>query len=233
MCVFDLTSNTLFGVGSLFNNLTPQDFYIHLKSNVAVGFLANAELSNNQYAKILNKLLESAIALGPIENDFDPDLPKDCSTTWITDGMPTASPNTGAPTPSLDDDGGCPETATDQFVYKMRKNKIPTLRTCLWLLDKTNKSTICKKKVDYTDDYGPPQDICPITCDSCGACYENKSTKYSHKRKKNGNTIYKTCNWLKWATWKNRKKICNQKDSYGGYPIPSQACPVTCGAVGC
>lgn len=124
------------------------DFYVHLKSGVAVGYLANGEIGNLG-GNLIKKLLESANALGSIENDFDPDKPKDCSPTWAADDTPTASPNTnpGSETPtSSPDNGSCNENSEDEFLYGLKNGKVPILETCAWLSKKANKGNICKKK---------------------------------------------------------------------------------------
>lgn len=88
------------------------DFYLDFKSNVAVGFLANGELSANESKAIKDKLHETAKLLGPIENEFNPSVPeKRCSTTWKNLGdtptTPVSPPVVSNPSPSSpsNDDG--------------------------------------------------------------------------------------------------------------------------------
>merc|ERR1712066_770148 len=103
------------------------DFYIHFQSNVGVGFLANGELNNGEYRNIQKKLMETAKTIGPIDNDFDPDDPKDCSTTWKDkDTEPTPSP------PPCKD-------KKSKFYTGRRKNGKKEKKKCKWLKNKTKR----------------------------------------------------------------------------------------------
>ena len=68
------------------------DFFIHLEKNVAIGYWANGELTPNQSEQIFQKLLETAITIGAIDNEYSPsNNPKECSTTVTADDLPSQS----------------------------------------------------------------------------------------------------------------------------------------------
>lgn len=61
------------------------EFYINLKNNVGVAYLANGELSYKEHESIKDELMSTAKKIGPIDNDFDSSNPKPCTTTLSID----------------------------------------------------------------------------------------------------------------------------------------------------
>jgi len=136
---------------------------------------------------------------------------------------PTKHP-TVAPTVSTCVDG------SEIFFFKLNKKKKPVKKACLWLAKNKNKAKFCSQKVDYYDNFGPPQDVCQKTCVSCGACFENSNSKWVFSmKKKTGKVVLKTCGWLAGQSMKKKKKYCKKRKLLsGGYDKPKITCPVTC-----
>ena len=114
-------------------------------------------------------------------------------------------------------------------------------KKCSWLKkqNERRRTKFCSERTAYQVNaagkiFPPPQVACPITCENyCDPCFENPNTLYSHIKKANGKEIFKTCSNLSGKTQDQINKICSRTNSYSGYPIPSVACPVTCGESGC
>jgi len=149
----------------------------------------------------------------------------------VTTSPATTGPPTASPTPEEE----CTETEGDRYFFGLKSNKKPKLRSCRSLEELTKKARkkICSTKVVYYGKYSPPQDTCPITCDSCKPCYENENSKFFYKlKKKKEKPVFKTCGWL--AKNKNTQKHCKKKKaSYEGYGPPSRHCPMTCSTGSC
>ena len=231
-----------------------------MDSDVAVGFSVNGELKDVQYNQIRSRLIQSAKAIGAIDNDFDPDNGRQCVTTWSseespnpTTPSPTPSSNEPYPTPSPtlsptpsssdvdDDDDGC-EDSTANFLMNYNKNTDTiVLKDCSFLATKSQSfiEKKCKYKVNYLEDpnnddivYRPPQIMCAFTCGACGKCFQNMKTKFLHYKRGNGKEITKRCGWLKNQSTEKKNKLCD-KDLNGLYPSALEACPIICGKVGC
>jgi len=136
-----------------------------------------------------------------------------------------------APAPTAEDE--CTEDEDDNFLLRKENGNMNAVsRDCGWLASRNNKGKICRSKVDYSGGLGPPQNVCPITCSSCGPCFENGKTKFLKKIRKSGKPVFKTCSWLKRQA--NRDELCDElTSSYEGYGPPSEACHETCGVDGC
>jgi len=127
----------------------------------------------------------------------------------------------------------CSENGKERFYFITNKKGKHVYKTCKWLSKRTmNKAKkICNSKVDYHDGFGPPQDICVKTCNSCDSCFENKKSKFFLRLNTNGKPLYKTCGWL--ASRQNTANVCTKTKSYKGYGPPGNACPKTCRVGSC
>ena len=150
---------------------------------------------------------------------------------------PTKSPTTLSPTQSPID---CPEDNDSKSFFFKYDNSLPIIKTCMWLKDMGPgwKTNICKHQTRYYKEsgqtYKPAQIACTHTCGTnCDPCFENEKTMYSHNKKQGGRVILRTCQSLSRKKEKNIKKICEREKSYKGYPIPFEACPVTCKRKNC
>jgi len=157
-------------------------------------------------------------------------------TTPPTTLAPTMSPNVAeTKTPTMKPTDECTEKKFVKWFLKLHKKKgTPILKTCKYLagLSWKKKKEICESKVDYEGNYGPPQDHCQKSCNSCRPCYENVNSKFVFKLKTN-KLILKTCDWLSGKTTKSKKKVCKKDIESGGYGTPSVLCPVTCSVGKC
>ena len=95
-----------------------------------------------------------------------------CNGNWCTSGgAPT--PTTNAPTdaPSLSPVTPCSEDPTDEFFLRFNKGDVnaPVYKDCEWLSTRTPDKIekLCTKKTASHNGYGPPKDICPVTCGTC------------------------------------------------------------------
>lgn len=166
----------------------------------------------------------------PAPTPTSPSAPTAAPTNAPTSpSAPTANP-TNAPTKAPTD---CSETGSDKFLWKVKKNGQAATRTCTFLSNKTNKVNLCKKKVAYSGNYKPPQIVCQVTCDSCSECYENKKTKFFRMKKKNGKSVYKTCNWLSKKKDTLITNLCTRNKTDGLYPGAADACPQVCSVGSC
>jgi len=55
------------------------------------------------------------------------------------------------------------EHKKSKFFMKEKQNKIIS-KTCKWLATSKDKNKICKKNTDSKGGYGPPRQVCPMTC---------------------------------------------------------------------
>ena len=177
-------------------------------------------------------------------NIVDTPLPTPSPTTPFPTPSPTTtlpSPTTPFPTPSPTPAPStpCVEDPDDKFFFKLTKDGVYKKKKCSWLVKQEKKEKHCKKKTKYhTNDSGkifpPPQIVCPITCENyCDPCFENAKTLYSHNQWENGTGVSKTCKELSEKSQDKINEICSRTESYEGYPIPSIACPMTCGVSEC
>ena len=150
---------------------------------------------------------------------------------------PTSQPTVPSPTP----EAPCIEDSDAKFFFRKYEGKYEK-KTCSWLQKQVPQDIkkYCKNKTKYhTNDSGkktfpPPQVACPITCENyCDPCYENPKTLYSHNQKDDGTLIFKKCKELSGKSIDKINDICSRSESYEGYPIPSNACPITCGKSEC
>ena len=141
-----------------------------------------------------------------------------------------------------DDDNDICEDFSSKFFLKYNWNTdVIVIKNCDFLASKSLSyiEKKCKNKVNYYQDpkndnilYRPAQITCPLTCGSCGKCYQNLKTKFLHYKRGNGKEIIKRCSWLKNQNAEKKNKICN-RGLNGLYPSALAACPVICGKVGC
>jgi hypothetical protein len=139
---------------------------------------------------------------------------------------PSDSPST-APTSCSDDEDG-------EFLLKVKKGR-PKTQSCDWLNDKNKKTRmkICKNKLKMTKTISCAQYVCPVSCDSCSACYENKKSKFAVILKKK-KTKLKSCKWLGEKDPAEITKICTDNtESKFLYGPPAEVCPETCSRPGC
>mmetsp|Transcript_5018 Transcript_5018/g.10095 ORF Transcript_5018/g.10095 Transcript_5018/m.10095 type:complete len:163 (-) Transcript_5018:55-543(-) len=121
----------------------------------------------------------------------------------------------------------CTENENDTFLLK-KKKKDETVKTCQWLGSNKKKKKICNKKVDFGNDVGPAYVVCPLTCDSCGPCYENVNAKFFTEML-GVDPQYQTCKSLADKDKSKIKKMCDKyNDSHKGYKPPKEVCPKTC-----
>ena len=126
----------------------------------------------------------------------------------------------------------CDEYDRDRAFMKQYNGTIVD-KSCKWLkrVSDFDKNKYCKKNFSFGD-YGPAQDVCPVTCCVCKEKGENLFLKKADKNEDGFiKIIHKDCNWLKSIPETNRRFHCDKKAaSYlGGYPPAADACPETCG----
>ena len=69
-----------------------------------------------------------------------------------------------------DGEDECKQGKWQKFYFK-RKNGKDIIKNCNWLEKKSEdrKKKICKKKKKSNDEYGPPKDVCFVSCGT-GPC---------------------------------------------------------------
>jgi len=163
------------------------DLYIHLDQNVAVGWMANGELKDKEYAALTKKLDETAMRIGG--GSKAPAVAPGCKTVWMVFGggdggggggnpvtpAPTEKPTkppTEKPTkaPSDDDDYGYDYDYDDDDDCVDEANFAHRGTTCDDIARLSNKGIRkwCKKKTkQHKGDKSRFRDHCPDTCDFC------------------------------------------------------------------
>jgi hypothetical protein len=160
------------------------DFFVNLEKNVAFGYWANGELTINQSDQIFEKLLETAIAIGAIDNEYSSNNPKECSTTFSTDGSPTqpsSTPPTATPVASPVTAPSSSSCADSTIRFRVSINGRNRFRGCSWVETNTNR---CNKPGVSA--------LCPSTCGTCSIC-EDSSTRF--KVMINGRPRSRDCGW--------------------------------------
>jgi len=128
----------------------------------------------------------------------------------------------------------CVQDGTDEFLFRLNPNNgNPVVMNCNELTTRNNASRICKRRVDYSGIYSPPQDICLETCNSCLDCYQNGRSRFFLRLRNDGTVRLHTCNWLMKRSTKQKRRICNRTASNGGYGPARRHCPVICGVGSC
>ena len=128
-------------------------------------------------------------------------------TNLPTVSQPPTIALTNAPTVTPDD---C-VNGSEKFFFKL--NKRNKLKACLWLANNKNKAKICSKKVDYYDNFGPPQDVCQRTCVSCGACFENSNSKWVFSMKKDWESNPKNMLLACRAEYEKEEELLQEKET--------------------
>ena len=150
---------------------------------------------------------------------------------------PTGQPST-SPTPAPQ--AQCIEDPDTMFYLGKDENGAVLINNCAWLEQRRDKEKLCRVETHYhtvghTDTIiPPPQVACPITCENyCDPCFENARTYFFLKKKYDGSPVFRTCNQLSRLVQNDIDRICSRSESYQDYPIPSSACPITCGVSDC
>jgi len=123
------------------------DLYIKLTAGVAVGWLANGELSNKEYETLTGRLMQAAEAIGAATGA--PKAPAGCKAKVL----PLAGTTTTATTNPISL-GTSPPPCTDNASWHQGRW---TKRTCIWV--SKNKKRRCRLT--------GAKNACPITCQSC------------------------------------------------------------------
>ena len=149
---------------------------------------------------------------------------------------PTSQPTVPPPTP----EAPCKEDPDTMGYFGKDIDGVVMIKSCSWLERRRDKKRLCDVETHYyTIDqsettFPPPQVACPITCENyCDPCFENGRTRFHLKNKYDGSPVFRTCNHLSRQFQNIINTICSRTESYEGYPIPSSACPITCGISDC
>lgn len=173
------------------------DLFVNLEKNVAIGYWANGELTDNQYVQIYNRLLQTAKAIGAIDNDYDPNNPKECTTTFSTGGSPTP-PTPTSPTPTLTPilsptvSNDCVDST---LKFKVRVNGRNRFKNCNWVKQNTARCST-----------NGVSESCPFSCGTCSNCVDSPLVIKVVRR--NGSKMNKKCTWAN--NWR-----CNNFDGLG------------------
>lgn len=128
----------------------------------------------------------------------------------------------------------CDENTSEKAFIRKRAGKNMN-RTCEWVSKRTAKKRrkYCSRMYG-ADGFEPAKKVCTSTCCTCEEKSDNIFLREAYFKDGYLKTRTRTCQWLKDASKRTRKRQCAKKDrlytgGIGGYPTASLVCPETCG----
>jgi len=177
------------------------DLFVNLQGNNAVGFWANGELTNSQYASVLNRLLQTANAIGPMNNDYNASNPRSCTPTFSTAGSPTTPTPGPVPSPTLAPVTITPTCSDTTLRFKVKVNGKLRFKDCGWVRRQKNH---CNKRGVSA--------ACPSACGTCSTCADSP-LRFKVTRS-DGSKANKKCGWansLRCENFVGVPEICRKK----------------------